>query len=148
MQTVQDILEHKQRQGHAAIETIYVDKTALDAARKMNARRVGALLVVERDRMPVGIVTERDMMTRVVAAERDPAYTSVESIMTSPVLTCRPSTRLDELRQVMRENRIRHVPVMLDRGVIGMVSIGDLNFARSETMVETIKALEAYITGA
>jgi signal-transduction protein with cAMP-binding, CBS, and nucleotidyltransferase domain len=145
METVANIMEVKNQQGSGAVEMIFADKTALDAARLMNAKRVGSLLVTEGDQMPIGIVTERDMLSRIVAAERNPATTLVTTIMSSPVMTCRPTTRLDELRQVMREERIRHVPVMLDHGVVGMISIGDLNFARSETMVETIKELELYI---
>lgn len=145
MDSVAQLLEFKERHGSSGVETIDAGRTALDAANLMNDRRVGSLLV-EDEGVPVGIVTERDLLVRVVAEERNPATTLITSIMTTPVLTCRSATKLDELRQVMREERIRHVPVVSENSVIGVVSIGDLNFARSETMVETIRALEAYIT--
>lgn len=146
MDCVANLLEFKSRHGSSGVESIDAQATALDAARIMNEQRVGSLLVTDENDSPVGILTERDLLTRIIAAERSPSTTLVSAIMSSPIMTCRAGTKLDELRQVMREERIRHVPVVDDHAIVGMVSIGDLNFARSETMVETIRALEAYIT--
>jgi CBS domain-containing protein len=121
------------------------EATVLDAARAMNEHKIGCLIVVDGERL-VGIITERDIMTRVVAAERMPACTHISEIMTRNVLTCEPGANLDDLRTLMRERRVRHIPVVDCGRLIGMVSIGDLNAAEAKTLTETIGYLEAYIT--
>ena len=90
----------------------------------------------------------RDLLTRIIAAERSPSTTLVSAIMSSPIMTCRSGTKLDELRQVMREERIRHVPVVENHAIVGMVSIGDLNIADVKVMTETISYLEQYMYSA
>lgn len=128
------------------VATIAPEATALEAARLMNDRRIGALVVVGEGAGPVGILTERDILTRLVAKSRDPASTIVGDLMTEHLITCEPETKLVELRDLMRERRIRHVPVMEDGHLTGMVSIGDLNAAEAGALTETIKSLEAYIS--
>jgi CBS domain-containing protein len=133
------------RQKGSSVHTIAPEATALEAASLMNQHRIGSLMVVAGGR-PTGIVTERDMLTRVVAAKRDPATTPVQEIMTGRILTCTPQTSLDEVRKAMREHRIRHIPVIDQGKLAGMISIGDVNSADHQTLVETISYLEAYIT--
>lgn len=137
---VGELLRHK----GAEVHTVQPAATALDAARRMNEKRIGSLVVVDGDEV-VGIITERDLLTRVVARERAPSTTTVSEIMTGSVYTCAPATSLDELRLLMRSKRIRHVPVVDNGRLAGMVSIGDLNFAETQTLSETVKYLEAYI---
>lgn len=141
--TVAEILHGEGRKVHA----IGPEATAVAAAREMNHHRIGSLVVVDDGRL-VGIVTERDILTKIVAAERPPAGTRVCEIMTAAVLTCTPSTRLEELRSLMRERRIRHVPVVEEGRLAGMVSIGDLNAAQTESLAETIRHMEIYIGSA
>lgn len=143
MSKVVDLLRSK----GADVYTIRPEQTVLDAAREMNLRRVGALVVTKEDRVPMGIVTERDILTRVVAGELSPASTAVGDVMTSRLISCSTSTPLEELRDAMRRNRIRHVPVIEDGRLCGMVSIGDLNVAEVKVMSETIKYFEQYIYG-
>lgn len=140
MHFVSELLRHK----GTDVAVIGPDASALDAARAMNARRIGSLVVVEQGRV-VGIVTERDMLTRLVAAERPPQQTPVHAIMSTPVITCRPETPLDDLRALMRQRRIRHCPVVSGGFLVGIVSLGDLNLAHAQTLSETIGYLEAYI---
>lgn len=147
MYRVSELLEEKANRGGAGLATGSPGDSSLEAARLMNAKHIGALMICDTDGSLVGIVSERDILTRVVAAERDAADTLVAEIMTTSVLTCEPDTRLEEVRKVMREQRIRHLPVIEDGKIRGMVSIGDLNFAEAETLVETIRSLEAYIAG-
>jgi CBS domain-containing protein len=128
------------------VATIGPDATVLEAARVMNDRHIGALVVVGESAVPVGIVSERDVMTRLVAKGRDASATTVGEIMTDHVITCSAETTVAELRTVMHERRIRHVPVMEGGRLAGMVSIGDLNAAESGALVETIRTLEAYIS--
>lgn len=121
------------------------DATVLDAAKAMNQHKIGALLVVGEGRLH-GIITERDIMTRIVAAERPPCSTPVSAVMTRDVITCPRTAALDDLRTLMRERRIRHIPVFDGDRLAGMISIGDLNAAETENLTQTISYLEAYIT--
>jgi CBS domain-containing protein len=117
--------------------------TVLDAAQLMNERHIGSVLVVDRGRL-VGIFTERDVMRRVVAVERMPHETTLEHVMTREVAVAAPHTMLDEIRMVMRERRIRHVPVLDGMRIIGMISIGDVNRAEHDVQEQTIRYLEQY----
>ena len=119
--------------------------TVLAAALLMNERWIGSVIVIDKDRL-AGIFTERDVLRRVVAEQRDPATTKLADVMTSPVACAAPHTTLDEIRQVMRERRIRHVPLVNAKRVLGMISIGDLNKAERDVQVETIRYLEQYIS--
>ncbi|HMN40838.1 MAG TPA: CBS domain-containing protein [Phycisphaerales bacterium] len=143
MPTIADLLKVK----GSAVLTISPGATILDAARRMNEKRVGALVVVD-DHMPdriVGIVTERDILTKVVAGEKPPATTSVADAMSPRVLSCTPATDMEEARAAMRERRIRHLPVVdAQGGLCGMVSIGDLNQAQVRVLAETVMYLEQY----
>jgi CBS domain-containing protein len=127
MARVRDVLSRKARSLH----TVESGASVLEAARVMNDHKIGSVVVVHGGRM-VGILTERDILTRVVARQ---------------VLTCRPDTTLNEARLVMRERRIRHLPVLEGDRVVGMLSLGDLNNAEHDTLVETIQIMEAYIAG-
>jgi CBS domain-containing protein len=138
--TVAEVLRNK---GVGA-RTIEPSASVLDSARLMNEHRIGSLIVTEGPCV-VGIITERDLLTRVIARELPPALTPVGDVMTTPVLTCTPTTSLDELRWLMRSRRIRHVPVVEDNRLIGVISIGDLNMAETQTLSETVKYLESYI---
>ena len=94
------------------------------------------------------MVTERDILRRVVAPRRDPAATPVRDVMTAEVVCCRTGTAIDEARWVMKNRRIRHLPVVDDRGrLLGLVSIGDLNAFESASKEETIFWLNEYLYG-
>lgn len=134
----------------AAVATIDPSASVLDAARAMNERKIGSLVVVARSKgaeRVVGIITERDILTRVVAMERSPSRTRVEEVMTPDPISCCPETTLEELRGVMKERRVRHVPVVEGGLLSGMVSIGDLNAAEARDLTQTIGYLKAYIAG-
>jgi len=145
MGKVADLLCEKSRQGRGAVYTISPEKSVLEAARVMNERRIGALVVVDGGGRVKGIFTERDVMSRVVSEERSPEKTLVGDVMTAAVIVASPTTTCDELRALMRERRVRHMPVIEDGALVGMVSIGDINAAESRAMVETISYLERYI---
>ncbi len=129
----------------AAVASLPPTATVLEAAQLMNDRHIGSVLVISRNEL-VGIFTERDVMRRIVAEERSPATTTLDEVMTHQVACAAPHTRLDEIRAVMRQKRIRHVPVVDDRRVVGMISIGDLNKADHDGQAETILYLEQYMS--
>ena len=92
--------------------------------------------------------TERDVLTRIVAEQRDPASTLVEEVMSSDVAYCRTTTDLDEIAAVMRERRIRHLPVCQDNGQLqGLISIGDINAFAADGQAVDINYLHDYIHG-
>lgn len=142
MATVHEILEKKGRHVHAVGE----GQTVLDAARAMNTHRIGSVVVTRGDRV-VGIFTERDILCRVVAEQRDPGKTLIKDVMTSPVAVCSPQTTREECRGVMRSKRLRHLPVVDNEKLVGMVSIGDVNADAEEDQAQTIKYLYEYMLG-
>lgn len=142
MGVVQDILDHK----GSHVVSIAEEADVLTAARLMNEQRIGALVVTRGDKV-VGIFTERDLLNRVVAAQRDPAATPVAAVMSSPVACCAPQTLQDECRSVMRTRRLRHLPVVDEGRLVGLISIGDLNKAVQLEQEETIQFLYEYMHG-
>jgi len=143
MATVRDILALK----GPHVLSIGPDATVLDAALLMNEHKVGSLLVKSAGRL-MGIITERDLLQRVVAQRRDPAATNVAEVMTAEVACCRPETTVDEARSVLKNRRIRHLPVLDgDEQLLGVVSIGDLNAYLSRDQEVTIHILHEYISG-
>ena len=118
----------------------------LDAVRKMNQEHVGALLVCESNEL-VGIFTERDVLTRVVDAGRDPDATKVVDVMTSEVETVRSSTGVQDAMALISERRFRHLPVIDDGELLGVVSSGDLTRWVSRNQEGHIQHLVNYITG-
>ena len=140
MSTVQHILERKGQHVHSVAE----DQSVLAAAALMNAHRIGAVVVTRGDAV-VGIFTERDILNRVVAAQRDPAGTLVRDVMSSPVACCAPETTTQECRSVMRSRRLRHLPVVLDGRLVGIVSIGDVLEHADADQSATIQYLYEYM---
>ncbi|TVP82151.1 MAG: CBS domain-containing protein [Puniceicoccaceae bacterium] len=119
--TIAEIIETKGGEVHSTTPTA----TAREAVRKMNAAKIGSLLVIHHGE-PVGILTERDILVRVIDAGKDPDSTAVHEIMSSSLLTIKPSTGIDDTMKIMTDKRCRHIPVMEGGAVCGLVSIGDL----------------------
>jgi CBS domain-containing protein len=143
MATVRDILAVK----GPTVQSIGPGASVLDAALLMNEHKIGSLVVMEGGEL-VGIITERDLLQRVVAERRDPAETRVRDVMNAEVVCCRTWTPLDEARGVMKNRRIRHLPVVdEDRHLLGMISIGDLNAHQAHDHEHTIHVLQEYIHG-
>jgi CBS domain-containing protein len=142
MPSVQAILDQKGQHVFSVPES----ETVLAAAHLMNQHRIGALVVTRGDKV-VGIFSERDILNRVVAAERDPAKTLVSEVMTSPVACCAPETTHEECRAVMRHRRIRHLPVVHEDRLVGIVSIGDVLAAVEADQGQTIHYLYEYMYG-
>lgn len=141
---VSDILQQKQER---ALLCARPEETVLVATQRMNEHSVGALLVVNEGRL-VGIFTERDVLRRVVAAEVAPASVRVAEVMTSQVACCTPETSVDDARNIFRQRRIRHLPVVEVGGeVLGLISIGDLNAYDAVHQEVTIHYLHEYLHG-
>lgn len=141
MEQVSDILKGKQ--GH--LLTIASDASVLDMVKQMVDANVGSLLVTVNGRIE-GIVTERDYLRRVTLEGRTDRETPVSEIMTSPLIVVTPDTPVEECMAIMTDRRIRHMPVVDDGEVVGMLSIGDLVKFRTQQQDFKIQYLTDYIT--
>ncbi len=137
MPSVKDLLARK---GNAVI-AVAPENTVLDAAHIMNEKGIGGVVVMH-DTALVGIFTERDIMRRVVAATRDPKTTLVSDVMTTECLTITADMQVAECRALMTTRRIRHLPVMHDGGLVGVVTSGDIlafEVAEAEAQIEQLQ---------
>lgn len=142
MPNAQSILDKK----GSDVATADRKTTVLDAAKTMNQRRIGAVVVTDGDRV-IGIFTERDILNRVVAAGKDPKTTPIGEVMTSPMACCRRDTSLVECKTVMSQKRIRHLPVVEDGKLYGMISAGDILAGEVADQQATIEYLHEYLYG-
>jgi len=140
MATARHLLDRKGR----AIFSIGPDEPVLEAIRIMADRHVGALLVMKGEEL-IGIVSERDYARKVILKGRSSADTPVAQIMSTPVVTVSLGNSVQECMQLMTTRRLRHLPVVEGKKVVGMVSIGDLLKAVMEEQQQTIEQLESYI---
>ena len=141
MERVSDILKDKE----GAVLTIPSDASVFDMVKQMVDANVGSLLVTVDGRIE-GIVTERDYLRRVALEDRTDKDTPVSEIMTSPLIVVTPQTPVDECMAIMTDRRIRHMPVVEDGEVVGIVSIGDVVKFQSQQQSFKIQYLTDYIT--
>jgi len=142
MKLVQQLLDRK---GDEVI-SIVQDASVFDAIKLMADRGVGSLLVMEGDELK-GIVTERDYARKVIIKGRSSESTPVADIMTTELVTASPTQSVNDCMNMMSERRIRHLPVVIDGRVAGLISIGDLVQAIISDQKEEIEQLESYISG-
>jgi CBS domain-containing protein len=143
MPSVRDVLNAKGDELHS----IPPGATVLDAIRKMNHYKIGALVVMEGSSV-VGMFTERDILRRVAGEERPVAQVLVGEVMTTKVICCMPDADLDEVSTLMKNHRVRHVPVCDEAGRLhGLISIGDVNAVHASHQEQTINFLNDYIYG-
>jgi CBS domain-containing protein len=131
----------------SAVETVAPEAAVLVAVQLMNERKIGALVVTSRGR-PVGIFTERDVLVRVVSAGLDPRTTPVNEVMTRNPVVVRPEVTVNEAMLVITDRRCRHLPVMDEGGLRGLISIGDLMSWVVRHQQRTIDDLHDYMTRA
>jgi CBS domain-containing protein len=142
VKTVRDILELK---GHN-VWRVPFEATVLDALQLMAEKEVGALVVVDGPK-PVGIISERDYARKVILLGRTSPTTLVREIMTSHIVYTHPDQPIEECMAIITDKRIRHLPVMEEGKLVGIISIGDLVKTIIAEQKFTIEQLERYITG-
>ncbi|MDX1498647.1 MAG: CBS domain-containing protein [Woeseiaceae bacterium] len=142
MKLVNHLLEKKGRH----VISVGPDASVLDAIRVMAEKGIGAVVVMEGERL-VGILSERDYARKVIIKGRSSETTRVADIMTTEVLTTNGSETVKQCMNTMTERKCRHLPVVEDDKVVGVISIGDLVEAIISDQQEEIQQLEHYISG-
>ena len=142
MHTIHQILDHK---GNDLVWTAY-GSTVYDAVRKMAEQGIGALLVMQEGK-PAGMLSERDYARKVILEGRRSRETRVEEIMSSPLITIEGRATADAGLALMTRHRIRHLPVVNEGELVGLVSIGDLVNAVIDDQQHLINELERYVHG-
>ena len=143
MQSIRQLLDSK---GHQ-VWSVNVDTTVYDALRLMAEKGIGALLVMQAGNM-VGIVSERDYARKIVLEGKSSLNTPVAEIMSASVTHTQPSESVADALGVMTDRRIRHLPVLENGRILGIISIGDLVKAIIADQEILIAQLESYIAGA
>jgi CBS domain-containing protein len=141
LKSVRQVLEDK---GYA-VETVTPETSVYDALQKMSNRGVGALVVIEGGEIR-GLFSERDYARKIVLQGRASKNTPVQEVMTRRVITVEPQQTVEACMVLMTEKRIRHLPVVENVRLIGIVSIGDVLKAIIEAQRLTIEELATYIT--
>jgi CBS domain-containing protein len=140
MTTVKQVLDQKGRE----VFSIRPDATVFDAIKKMAEKNVGSLVVMDDDKL-IGIITERHYARKVVLEGRASPATPVRAIMETSVIYAKPQQSVEECMAVMTDKKIRHLPVIENGRLIGIISIGDLVQAIISHQQFTIEQLEFYI---
>jgi CBS domain-containing protein len=143
MLSVSRLLNNKKNEG---VWSVSPNHMVIDALNLMSEKGIGAVMVMEGDRL-IGIFSERDYARKGIIAGRKAKSTPVTEVMTPNVFTVSPSMDIEDCMTLFSEKRIRHLPVVDNQQVIGMLSIGDIVTAIIQAQDQQIKYLEAYITG-
>lgn len=130
----------------SGVVTISPEQTLLSAASELGRRKIGALVVVSADGSVVGIVSERDIVAAIANGGPTALKQTVAEVMSVAVITCGPADTMEQLMTSMTQRRIRHLPVLRDGALVGIVSIGDVVKRRVAEIEDEAKALGDYIT--
>jgi CBS domain-containing protein len=145
MKTVAQLLQLKAAQ-HRSVHTIGPDQMVLDALRLMAEMNIGALPVLEHGQV-VGVVSERDYARKVVLQGRSSVGTPVRAIMSAPVITVDSQQTVETCMGIMTDSHLRHLPIVDDGHLLGLLSIGDLVKEAIAEQANLIQQLQQYIRG-
>lgn len=143
MLTVKDLLNQKP----SVIVTISPDKTLHEASKLLAEHNIGAVMVVDKNGAPQGILSERDIVRRLAKHGQDCLAMRVEEAMTKDLIIALPEDEVAKLSNVMTNNRIRHLPIMDGEQLVGIISIGDVVKAQIQHLEVETRTLRQYITG-
>ncbi len=130
--------------GSRETYTIKSGTLVMNAVLFMSEKNIGAVAVIDEQNKLIGLFSERDLMKRVVAVYKDPAKLSIDEVMTKTLMTAEPETPFNIALNKMKEMNIRHMPVVKERTLIGMISIRDLMELETQTKDEEIQYLNQY----
>ena len=143
METVAELLKHK----GSDVVTVAPDASVFEALKIMESKNIGAVLVVDEEGEVSGIMTERDYARKVILRDRSSRSTPVTDIMTREVVIVRPGSTVEEAMAIMTRKRCRHLPVVENGELAGLISIGDVVKALINEKEFVIDQLEHYIAG-
>ena len=127
-------------QGRRSISSVHPDTSVTESVRQMNSEQIGALLVMEDGKL-AGIFTERDALTKVLASGMDPVNTKISEVMTKDPYCVDPATTIEEAMSIVSNRRIRHLPIVHNGELVGMVSSGDLTHCLVEDQAQDIREM-------
>jgi CBS domain-containing protein len=141
-------VKHILREKGREVVTIAADATLSEAARLLARKRIGAAVVRDRDGSIAGILSERDIVRAVADASVNALAQTVASSMTRVVTTCCEADTIEDLMELMTRRRFRHVPVVEEERLVGIISIGDVVKTRIADAVREAESLREYIAAA
>ena len=144
MLTAQDLLANKAAKD---IVTARADTTVQEACKLMRTHGIGCLIVTDSSGRIEGIFTERDVVNRLVAEDQDASDTKVGDLMTRDVIVVEPERTLSEVEAIMKQNRVRHLPVAGKDALLGLLSIGDVLTYHAAANKQRVHHLTEYIYG-
>ena len=139
------LIAHVIRDKGATVHTIGANATLEEAARELNDRRVGALVVLDENRAVIGVLSERDIIREIARGGAGHLSDSVGGAMSRNVIVAAPEETIDDGLNRMTDRRVRHLPVIVDGELVGVVSIGDLVKHRIAKAEAEAAAMQAYI---
>ncbi len=139
------IVDHILQSKGAKVHTIRAEAKVAEAIRVLNDENIGAVVVVDANDAVIGILSERDVIRSMKGDAATVLFSPVSSYMTSSVFTCTPDSAIDEVMQHMTNRRIRHMPVLRDGKLAGVISIGDVVKRKIEETEGEAAALREYI---
>ncbi|MGD2036176.1 MAG: CBS domain-containing protein [Bacteroidales bacterium] len=142
MYSVKDILKEK---GYD-VQTIEPEATVYEALKKMAGKNIGALLVTKNDKV-VGVFSERDYARKIILKGKSSKESTVGELLSDRIFYVKPTATTNECMQLMTDHRVRHLPVLENEKLVGIVSIGDIVNKIIQGQSHTIKQLEDYILG-
>ena len=142
MYLVKDILKEKGDD----VQTIGPEATVYEALKKMAGKNIGALLVMKDDKI-IGVFSERDYARKIILKGKSSKESKVGELLSERIFYVKPTATTNECMQIMTDHRVRHLPVLDDDKLMGIVSIGDIVNKIIQGQSHTIKQLEDYILG-
>jgi len=140
-------LSHILSRKGSSVTTVAPTATVSEAVRIMNQLHIGAVLVTDAAFNLLGIFTERDVLSRVVGQGADPMATPVQAVMTTKLVTTNRDTTVEEAMTLFMDRRVRHLPVLDNGDIAGIISIGDINRCLLEENLQEARHLRDYIHG-
>ena len=143
MTRLEDFLKlNKNRQ----IWTISKDQSVMQALKLMSNKNIGAIIIVDNNDFPIGIFSERDYARKIILKGKSSKDTLLDEVMTKELITVTRDYKIDQCMEIMNEKRIRHLPVLENKKIVGIISIGDILKIMIKEQKELIDHLQKFIT--
>ena len=143
MTRIEDFLKlHKNRQ----IWTISKDQSVRQALTLMSEKNIGAIIIVDSNDFPIGIFSERDYARKIVLKGKSSKGTLLDEVMTKELITITKDYKIDQCMEIMTEKKIRHLPILEDKKIVGIISIGDVLKIMIKEQKDLINHLQKFIT--